>query len=940
MKKIRSKDIILEDIYAENPLVNYYSQKSEKRSHKAKSSKEKEADSVLWKPQPGPQTEAFNSEADELLFGGSAGGGKAQPCYSIAWALQNIKLFTEVSQFYEIMSLVPQEIKDMDSKALMWNGAWKSFSELKVGDRLMNPDGEAQEIIQIHERGDRQVYKIHFEDKTSVECDGEHLWGFWEARCDSRRKSRSGKKPVLDTDDATNWNINYIARARVRSTEWMFDELQKERRLIVPINARLNYTHVTRGEAARAYMYGALIGDGSIQGVRFSSGIRLFTADEHIKNRCLSLVKEEVLQRKCRKEEHFDIAFRDKWVHDWARNSGLLGKCSHEKFIPESYLRESLEFRWNLVQGLFDTDGYAASGIGKRKEVSYCTTSPQLAEDVANLVRSLGYMAKIRQKQGVCYTKGYEGEKRMAYIIDVEGNNKWRLFSLPRKQELAKTGEPNIWVGKAIIKIEKLDTTYCRCITVSNPNGLYITDGYNVTHNSALLLILAARSHKKSIIFRRTYPRLTDLIEKSRSMLGQIARYNSTIKLWRGVPGDRVLEFGSVQREDDKENYRGVEHDLKAFDELGEFTRSQYEFIITWNRSSSPGQRCRVVSTCNPPSSEESMWILDHWSPWLKEDHPNPALPGEIRWFATLEGAEVEVESGDIFEHTAEDGTKEQITPRSRTFIPARLEDNSYLKNTKYRGALQRLPEPLRSQLLYGSFKTVTKKDDPWQIIPTEWYDAAVARWKESAPAPQSHLGVDVARGGDCSSVIAARHHFWLAPLIEIPGKDTPDGDSLAMEILKVMRSQKTEIRIDVVGVGSSPYDSLRRMNLEPIPINGGASVKDGDGNPRKDRSGVLQFYNLRSYLYWNMREILDPKNKMNIALPPDPALKTELLAHRWSVTKGRTEFGEIRAEGKDDVVKRIGRSPDKADATVYAFGEIENELSYEWMREIYLPIT
>jgi hypothetical protein len=453
---------------------------------------------------------------------------------------------------------------------------------------------------------------------------------------------------------------------------------------------------------------------------------------------------------------------------------------------------------------------------------------------------------------------------------------------------------------------------------------------------SAALLIVATRLHRNAIIFRREYSRLKDIIEKSRRMLNPTSgRYNSTDKIWR-LPGSKTLEFGAVQYEDDKENYRGREHDLKGFDELTEFSQTQYEFIITWNRSSDPNQKCRVISTCNPPSSTEGAWIIDYWSPWLKEDYPGDrALPGELRWFATLDGESVEVPNGDPIEHTNQDGITETIIPRSRSFIPGSLDENIYLRDTNYRGMLQRLPEPLRSQLLYGSFKTVATKDHPWQIVPTEWYDAAVARWTAIAPAPQSHLGVDVARGGDCYSVIAPRHHHWLAQLIEIPGKDTPDGDTLALEILKVMRSQKTEIRIDVVGVGSSPYDSLRRMNVEPIPINGGATVKDEDGNPRKDRSGVLQFYNLRSYLYWNMREILDPKNKMNIALPPDPRLKTELLAPRWSVTKGRTEFGEIRVESKDDIVKRIGRSPDKADATVYAFGEIENELSYEWMREI-----
>ena len=113
-------------------------------------------------------------------------------------------------------------------------------------------------------------------------------------------------------------------------------------------------------------------------------------------------------------------------------------------------------------------------------------------------------------------------------------------------------------------------------------------------------LILGTTAHKRAIIFRREYPRLKDIIEKSRGLLARIARYNSNDKIWRGIPGDRTLEFGAVQHENDVEAYRGVEHDLKAFDELGEFSKKQYEFLITWNRSSDPSVRCRVVGHLQP----------------------------------------------------------------------------------------------------------------------------------------------------------------------------------------------------------------------------------------------------------------------------------------------------------------------------------------------------
>jgi|GEM_PF-308161 len=760
----------------------------------------------LWKPQAGPQTQAFNHQADELLFGGAAGGGKAQPCYSIEWAFENLKSFT-VDQYSSVLSQIPQEIRNKDSKILMGDGRWKSLAEIVVGDRIMNPSGRTQEVLQVHERGILHLYRITFADKTTVECSGDHLWGFWNIR-----------PPTVKTID---WGVSYIYNTRVKNTEWLFEQFNQWGKFAIPINDALNYTD------------------------------------------------------------------------------------------------KSLNSRWEIARRLFDAHGEIT------QDNVFIGTFGDDCDFVTDLVRSLGYMVRHE-----------EIDSDRTKLV-VEGNDKWKLFSLPCKVEAAKEHEPNIWVGKRIENIEEIGSTYCRCITVSNPNGLYITDGYNVTHNSALLLILAGLSHTQSIIFRREYSRLKDIIEKSRRMFGELgksARYNSTDKIWR-LPSGKTIEFGAIQYDQDMENYRGREHDLKGWDELTEFTQEIYEFVNTWNRSPNQVQRCRIVATCNPPSTEEGQWIIDYWGPWLKEDYEGvPALPGEIRWFARIGDKDVELESGDRFSHTDEDGRTEQIIPRSRSFIPARLEDNAYLMNTNYRGALQRLPEPLRSQLLYGSFKKIKTKDHPWQVIPSEWYDQAVARWTENPPAPQSHLGVDVARGGECNSVIASRYYNWLAPLIVIPGTETPDGDTLAMEILKHRRHNKVEIRIDVLGVGYSPYDSLNRLRVkEVVAINGNASTGE-----KKDKSGVLEFFNLRSFMYWHFREALDPKNHYDIMLPNDPRLRREILAPRWECTKGRSDFGIIRVESKEDIIKRIGGgSPDRADATVYAFADLELDVTdnYDWLR-------
>lgn len=418
---------------------------------------------------------------------------------------------------------------------------------------------------------------------------------------------------------------------------------------------------------------------------------------------------------------------------------------------------------------------------------------------------------------------------------------------------------------------------------------------------SDLLIGLGLTAHQKSIIFRREYPQLKDIVERARMLIGQQGRYNGQQNMFRLRDG-RVLEFGAVQHEGDQSKYQGRAHDLKAFDELPNFLESQYRFLIGWNRTTVANQRTRVVSAGNPPTSGDGEWVIRRWGAWLDPQHPNPAKDGELRWFAVIGGNDTEVEDCEPFEHNGE-----TIRPRSRTFIPARLGDNPYLASTDYMATVQAMPEPLRSQMLNGDFR-IGLEDDQWQVIPTAWVLAAQERWKQRSKPElgMTTMGVDVARGGKDKTVIARRYGNWFAELEKHPGKSTPDGQAVAM-LVKMAIEGHPAINIDVIGVGSSVYDQLKYIE----GVNG---INFAEGSYMTDKSGRLNFANMRAQAYWKFREALDPKTGDDVALPPDPELRADLCAAKWSVS-----MRGILVESKEDIVKRLRRSPDCADAVVLA---------------------
>jgi hypothetical protein len=401
------------------------------------------------------------------------------------------------------------------------------------------------------------------------------------------------------------------------------------------------------------------------------------------------------------------------------------------------------------------------------------------------------------------------------------------------------------------------------------------------------------------------------LIERSREIVGENGRYNGQEHSWRDLPGGRSIEFGACKLEKDKHKYQGRPHDFIGFDELPEFLESQYRFLVGWLRTTEKGQRTRVVCAGNPPMHADGQWVIDYWAPWLSEHHPNPAEPGELRWFAIVDGKNIEVNSWEPFDHNGQ-----TITPRSRTFIPAKLGDNLYLAETNYGDVLNNLPEPLRTMLLYGDF-SIAVDDDPWQVIPTDWVRQAQRRWKERErpDVPMDALGVDVARGGKDQTVLAPRYGTWFAPLLKKEGRQTPDGETVKVFVLQSLDdNSQAMINIDIIGVGSSGYDSLAYHELEDGNFLNVVGVDFRHATNGRDRSGMLAMRNIRAEAYWAFREALDPKKGDDLALPDDPELLADLVAPRW-----HPSAQGVQIESKEEIVKRLGRSPDCADAVVLA---------------------
>ena len=205
-----------------------------------------------------------------------------------------------------------------------------------------------------------------------------------------------------------------------------------------------------------------------------------------------------------------------------------------------------------------------------------------------------------------------------------------------------------------------------------------------------------------------------------------------------------------------------------------------------------------------------------------------------------------------------------------------------------------------------------------------QWLELAHERWrlssgKEPLSSEPRVLGVDVAGMGRDSTCYCERKGAWVAPFDVHNSGGQADHMKVAGQIVHRRTFDPTMfVSIDTIGEGAGVYSRCLELDDEQhiISCKYSEGAKSHNDKDLTDLTGQYKFQNMRAYLFWCVRDWLNPKNDTGAMLPPDERFDEEATEIRWSFRSD----GRILIEPKDDIKKRIGRSPDLFDALANTF--------------------
>lgn len=343
---------------------------------------------------------------------------------------------------------------------------WTTMGELKVGDYVFDRLGKPTKITGVYPQGLLDTYKVTLKDGREILCNDEHIWSVFTSKGNLKNMT---VREMLDNGIFIHDNPEHA-------------------KYYIPMNEAVEYPKAEL--KVDPYVLGAFIGDGSMTENALTITSETSEIPEYIAEKLNTKIFKPESPKytyKFRLNDDLNIKthgnnkniltrhlFPDEWCH-----------TAQYKFIPKEYLTSSIEQRFELLQGLLDTDGSISKD--SRGTVSYKTVSKQLAEDVRELAFSLGMKATIKK-----YTNN-KGNRLDSYNVffNVPNEIKPKMFKLTRKKEIAEkiANKPKRarYDRVAISNIEKLDfKSEMTCIMVDNKEHLFLAEDFVVTHNTEL----------------------------------------------------------------------------------------------------------------------------------------------------------------------------------------------------------------------------------------------------------------------------------------------------------------------------------------------------------------------------------------------------------------------------------------------------------------------
>lgn len=337
--------------------------------------------------------------------------------------------------------------------AILTPDGWTSMGALRAGSRIVGRDGRSYRVTGVFPQGMKPAFRVTFSDGVVTECCDDHLW---TVRDDNRRRRNKGwaTKPLRDIV-RQGW-LNKAGKPK-----WE-----------IPLIEPAEYTQASPLPIP-PYVLGVLIGDGYLTGPTVTFSVP--PPKRPVLERVSALVGAERVSGPTgsTSSPQFHIVGEEHSRNDYRRAIVDMGLNvpSTRRAIPYRYQFAPSADRLELLRGLMDTDGSA-----RRGRVTYHTCSPQLAVDVAHLVRSLGGTATVRRYDRTDAGKPVEWQVsiRMAECP----------FALPYKAAGCPAPSTHSRPRRFIRNIEAIGDKPQQCIAVDAPDHLYVTDGFIVTHNT------------------------------------------------------------------------------------------------------------------------------------------------------------------------------------------------------------------------------------------------------------------------------------------------------------------------------------------------------------------------------------------------------------------------------------------------------------------------